>query len=393
MNFMDYIAPTTTTVQAPPAPSTLKTLGEAAAPDIQKVDFSHADRSLYCGMRDNTNAPTFAEAGKALLAAQEADGTRSDVSGVDLSRSRIAVDTGRLVLNTERGTFPLRLQAAKQICQQVKAPWAYLKTLPAEKALGALNWSLGTHGKADRTLRLAGDEARALVSDRYGAMDDRTWLRMVFQALREADLLDEARVPTWSTGKVTKMEVNFGDQATGPDGFMLRTGLGFRNGELGNAPASGHGIGFRIVCANSLTRSSKAGAWKRRHVGDPKAQLADLVEAIPGLLNAGKALVEGSYHAMGIELSREAIEARLKRMKLTKAEIARCVEEAAHEVHMRQTHAAYVDRASAEVYAEIADFTAWDMVNGLTAVGRDCNEQRGHELEVLGASILEDILA
>lgn len=425
-------------IEEPPAAPAL--FGDYLRPDLAH----HGER--YTRRAITGDAPGFVEGVKAALTASQR-GIRRDVNGVDLSASKVVRDGEHAVLVTPAGDYRLRRHAFAQLARAAKAPSAYLGELPASIALDAVNWGLGAHTAelSGRTLRLEGDEVRAIVSGRYTALDDRQAYRLVYRALQRAGFLDEAQVEAWSVGKTSTLRVSFGEvklddaiedhpghviagasfgDAMKGEGFGLRAGITVRNAELGNGSLKISSSLWRHWCANGAVIERLRGAsWSRRHTGSWEDQAAELAEALRLIIETSQRVMREAVPGAAADVFNvDELQARLQGFKLTRAEKRAIAREALGEA-CGQYRTADVDtlgqeasadaRAQAdavfealqqrkledetdEVLAALAQapkVSAWDLANGFTAVARDAGDsERAGELEALGGAILADYL-
>lgn len=183
-----------------------------------------------------------------------------------------------------RGPYHLRNRAFSQLCAKIDAPAPYLKKLPAKLQLAALNWG-ASRSDGEALLRLAGGEARAMVSGRYEILDDRDVMGALTDSFVAMGLMRSAKVQSVATGNTLAMRVTFpSEQVEIQEGDSFQHGLDITNGECGNRAVGIDAISYRLVCTNGMR------AWKRdakvrfRHVGNNGKLGQAFRDAIPEVL-------------------------------------------------------------------------------------------------------------
>lgn len=418
------------------------TFGALLAPDLAYHASNHENAAVL------GQAPRFVDGVKAALGASER-ATRREIDGIELSASRIVLDHGRAALETAHGAFALRTHAFGQLARLAGAPPAYLVSLPPSIALDAANWGLRRIDASPRTLRMEGDEIRAVVSERYAALDDRPFYRLIYRALERAGRLREAQIEAWSVGggsstlRVSFGEVRtdgageafagrgghvirggFGGRGGDGEGFGLRATITARNSELGTGAAKVTSGLHRHWCSNGATIERLAGAcWNRRHTGDWEAQAAELAAVLHEIIATSERVMARAVPGAARDVfDVDALQARLYRLaKLTRAERAAIAREALAEALGQYDGAITTMKIEAADTAKVAEaaaifaalqqrklqdeadsvvstlkaappVSAWNLINGVTAEGRRAAEQgradRAAELEALGGELL-----
>jgi len=421
----DAVQPSTPT----PAPKRL--LGDHLRPDIAHV------RRSYARLAITGEAPSFVEGVQGALAASE-QGVRRDRQEVVLQDCSVARSAEGIILRTPQGDHPLRRHAFDQLARHAQAPAAYLREVATPIALDAINWGLREHAQdlQPRTLRLEGEEVRAVLSARYSPLDDRSAYRVVYRALRSAGRLDEAQCEAWSTGKVSSLRVSFGEVkiagarndghalvTNGGEGFGLRAGITVRNSELGTGSLRVISSLWRHWCANGATIERLAGAsWSRRHTGDWEVQVEDLAEALAQIIATSERVLRDAVPGAAKDVfDVDALQARLQRIKLTRAErrlvaretlaealgqydgaIAARTFETPADASRNEADAVFEALQRRRLEDEADDVLAvlqrapevngWNLTNGVTAAARLAaeggNTERAAELEALGGELL-----
>lgn len=277
---------------------------------------------------------------------------------------------------------PLRLHAFRQLAARVGAPASYLaRQLPAGLARACL-----THGIANAPadaaktglLRMAGGQARALVTGRYAVLDHGAFLDAAEQAFERAGIsLDAVRVSALATGPrlvVRATVASTADEIAAGD--VVEAGVDLVNGELGNAAGSVAPVVYRLVCTNGLRRTERGAKRTVRHIGDPARALETLEGAIPAALDEARGTVRLFQEAAlrQVERAIEVFESGgLRLFGLTAAE-----ERAA-----RGALEGDVGKLEAGPRVTVAD-----LVNGITASARFMGTERRLEVEAIAGEVL-----
>lgn len=231
----------------------------------------------------------FADAASLVLAAHDDDGERGDVSAFDLrtwafgSADHCNMQIGRVPLPGRDPGQPLALRelAFTQLCQRVGAPPSYVRELPMKLQIACMNWGL-VREQQNALLRLAGSEVRAIVSDRYAAIDDAVLLDIVSDVLSKGGHRDSAVVRATATGPHTVLRVTVpNDGVAVKPGDVIEWGLDVGNSELGLRSVQITPVTYRLVCTNGMRSWRSEAALRMRHVGDPARLRDQLRDAIP----------------------------------------------------------------------------------------------------------------
>jgi hypothetical protein len=228
-----------------------------------------------------------------VRAAHGADGERDDVEIPDLRAWAVIPDGTTLALAPlpfpgvrARGPFPLRENAFRQLCGRMGAPSDYLLGLPAKLQLACANYGMSRLGDRAGLVRLAGTEARAIVSDRYAKLDDEVVLEALYDTLGRLGLAQSIRVRAVATGSMTALRMTFPTEAvelkqSKTVGDIFEYGLDITNGELGARSVGITSATYRLVCLNGM-RSWKSEANMRfRHVGDTGRLREAFIDGVP----------------------------------------------------------------------------------------------------------------
>lgn len=230
----------------------------------------------------------FEEAAQQVLDAHDADGYREDVVAHDLRTWAFGGSNGSMALapilfigRDPVSQRPLRELAFNQLCSRVSAPPAYVRTLPAKLQLACMNFGLSRE-KQPALLRLAGDEVRAVVSERYAALDDRHVVDVVRDVLDRGGYLADARVRALAVGAHTILRVTIpGEGVAVKAGDVIEYGLDIGNSEVGLRSVQITPITYRLICTNGMRAWRSEAALRMRHVGDPQRLHEQLRDAVP----------------------------------------------------------------------------------------------------------------
>lgn len=232
----------------------------------------------------------FDEAFEMVMSHHETDGVRDDLAINGLRSWAFGSTDGetmmvrKLPLPGRPGTdeaYPLRHKAWQQLCTRADAPADYLGRMPAKIQMACVNYDLSKI-KKDALLRLAGGEARALLSSKYAPMDDKYYLQLVADTLNALGYREDALCRVVAAGPRTVLRVTIPNEARDMyEGVTIEHGIDIGNGELGGHSAQVTPVTFNLVCTNGM-RAWKSEATKRmRHVGDPERLREQLADAVP----------------------------------------------------------------------------------------------------------------
>jgi Domain of unknown function (DUF932) len=231
----------------------------------------------------------FVEAAALVRAAHQQDGARTDEVAFDLrtwafgSNDQESMQLVRVPLPGRETSRPLVLRdlAFGQLCQRIGTPPAYIRDLPLKLQVACMNWGLA-QAPQNALLRLAGDEVRAMMSDRYAAIDDDFLLDVVDSVLSKSGFRDDALVRATSTGPHTLLRVTVPSAGVAVrKDDIIEYGLDIANSELGLRSVQVTPITHRLICTNGMRAWRSDAALRMRHVGDPARLREQLRDAIP----------------------------------------------------------------------------------------------------------------
>lgn len=399
-----------------PAPATFDRHASPIRLLADAPDDWRALRRVQRGQQPALTGVSWQRARELVAQATIADGTRSD-RGLGAA-DRLVLDvhprTGVLYMTaaaTQGGrvaplfdAVPVRAQAFRQIAASIKAPAPYLARLPASLALACVQHGLEARRAEDETatalLRLAGGEARAIVSGRYAVLDDLRFLDVTERALVAAGVdLDSIRVNAVLTGRRTLVRITMPHRVVRVDGGAdeVEVGLDLLNAELGNGAASVLPLVYRLVCSNGLRAWAQQGSRRVvRHVGDPARAVEVLRDAIPAALDDASGAVDAIKAATRRVVERAAEEfAGLRIFGLTAAETRTAASTFAAErgVALPADTKAPAWREAWTQIEQIGPVTSWDVTNAVTAMARDVQPERRLELETAAGEYLRDAVS
>lgn len=236
-----------------------------------------------------TSPVPFTEAAADVLDAHALDGKRTDLLAIDLRTWAFGSEDGetmaitRVPLPGRTQTAPLALRelAFSQLCAKAGAPAPYVRHLPAKLQVACMNWGLGQEPQ-NALLRLADNEVRAIVSERYAAIDDAFLLEVVDDVLKSAGYRDDALVRAAATGPHTLLRITVpacGVAVKRDD--IIEWGLDIANSELGLRSVQLTPVTHRLVCTNGLRAWKSEAGLRMRHVGEAARLRDQLRDAVP----------------------------------------------------------------------------------------------------------------
>lgn len=279
----------------------------------------------------------------------------------------------------------LRHTAFGHLCARVKAPAGYLRSIPMRYAVPALNWGIKHRSEGPALIRLAGDEARAIVSQRYTALDDKVALPALRGGLEAANLLDSVTARVVATGLTTVVRLGIEGDAIAIPGTdeIAEVALDFTNGEVGNrAVALSPAVYLRS--RGFGTRSPRG--LRLRHLGDPARLIEDFREAVPEVLANARKLRAQIITAVDRAISDLVGEAeKLRNFGLSIAEARDVVRQVASGVGVTLPH----DTAEWEApLGTVANVRAYDVFVAVAALGEGRPIDRRLDLEEAAAKYL-----
>lgn len=342
---------------------------------------------------------SFYEAAEIILAADKEDGAREDIGISRLSAWAFGpAPDGTAALATipmpgrENKLVPLRAHAFSQLCQRVGAPPSYVSKLPAKLQMACLNHGIQHESSENSNLvRLADGQARALVSDRFAALDNHVVLDVLESTFKAAGRLGDVRVRAVAVGPTCSLRMTFPEHDAVVKGSpkvndVIEVGLDLLNGELGNRSISLTPMLWRLVCLNGMRRADRQVAQRLSHIGNPERLSEAFRDAVPVAIAASQGMQERMEQAVDTLIDDVLGEFDgLRAFGLTAAEsrdVARDV--------VAERKVALPEKTSqwAEALADMRDLSAYEVMNGVTHVAQGRGTDRRIEMEESAAKYL-----
>ena len=223
--------------------------------------------------------------------------------------------------------------------------------------------------------------ARAIVSERYGVIDNLEAMEMIIDSLPSKSALKET---------LASHLFNDGDDMYGnlliPDNMKSEpdsdygVGIAFRNSEIRNATFKVSPFLFRAICLNGMIWGRQDSSIKvnQRHMGKiDRAELSEQVRrAITVALTQGNDLLTLMGHAKQVEVNNvgNTIAQLSRDNKLTG-------------LQGKLWHKGYIDSLQ-ESSGHVHENTAFGIVNGLTRSAKEYNGSTREQLETVASAIL-----
>ncbi len=321
------------------------------------------------------HALPFEEAAQFVLDAHADDGERDDVVAHDLRTWAFGGTDGHMVLapvpllgRSPMSPVPLRELAFSQLCTRIGAPPAYIRELPAKLQIANMNWGM-TREKQSALLRVGGGEVRAVVSDRYAALDDAFVLEIVGEVLDRAGFLRDALVRATAVGTSTILRVTVPNEGVAVKvGDVFEYGIDVGNSEVGLRSVQVTPVTHRLICENGMRSWKSEAAMRMRHVGDPKRLREQLRDAVPIAFAEARGDIDRWKRAteLLIDSALEEIEG-LRAFGLSQGEVQTVGRQ------LVATGGMLPPSSSVETVAQALKVptTAYDVANAITATARD----------------------
>jgi hypothetical protein len=332
-----------------------------------------------------------ADAVQHVYQAHERDGRRDDVqiaalagwAVCDMDRTTMALTPVPLPGARRQGPYPLRATGFRHLCARMKAPSDYIADLPAKLQLAALNWGLANRANGSGALaRLAGGEVRALLSDRYAALDDRYVLDAIQEVFQQAGLEAGARIVSLATGNTTALRVTWpADAVPVKRGDVYQYGLDIANGEVGNRSQSITPMTHRVLCLNGMRSWQTEATHRLRHVGDPDRLRDAFRDAIPVALAEARGQIEQWRRAT--EALVDDVFADIENLRMLNLGVGetRAVAGAVLADRKLALPADTSPETLTELFKSVPDFTVADIANAITATAKAEDTDRRLQLE------------
>jgi hypothetical protein len=341
----------------------------------------------YNGKADDENQITsYDDAVEHVLEQHLLDGERTDIKVDDLDKWIFSLQDGIAVVGSPKDEhiYTLRHTAFSHLAARAKAPPGYLRSVPTRYSIPELNWGLRTQAEGPAMLRLAGDEARAIVSQRYAAFDDCVLFPALRTSLDAAQLLNSVKARVVATGLTTLVRLGIEGDAVAIPGTdeIAEIALDMTNGEVGNRA---------VALAPSVYLRTRSIATRRiglrlRHLGSTDKLAASFAEAIPEVLAESRKLRDQIAKAVDRAIEDLVGEAeKLRAFGLSIAEAREVLRQVASGAGVELPH----DTAEWEdKIATVANVRAYDVFVAVAALGEGRSIDRRLELEEAASKYL-----
>jgi hypothetical protein len=305
----------------------------------------------------------------------------------------------------------IREHAFGQLCKALKMPARFALRIPGADMVPVINGLLSRHEQSRRyQLRCVTPpgqlpELRSIQSHAYGEFSTVDALGAAESGLRSIGV-DLDRVTASATfGTCDSIRLSWGEGSIGPDGMRLDYGLRITNGELGNASYRVRWDAWRRFCDNGMgcllpvakTRGVHRGQNLRyqaraaireaaANFGDNRLAFQAAGEVAHGfiatLADFDKMLADSKR--MGVKLDANTREAVISEARADRAAVRAGLAS-------RQDLPSEVVTASDSAHAALAEFSAWEMLQGITGVARDRGAEDGSALDTAAPAFLRSI--
>ena len=175
-------------------------------------------------------------------------------------------DTG--FLRTNGSTHYLQPHARRLLAQKLRIPDSYLGRCPHELAAANVNHFLREKGSQPLMIRYEGGQIRAILSDRYKAVDHPELTHQLLDVVPEST---PVRYELSATMMVVQLLPAESQHAS--NGFDLFGGITVTNSETGFAVVGLKAMIFRVICLNGLVLGGGDSVVRRRHTREASATL------------------------------------------------------------------------------------------------------------------------
>ena len=297
------------------------------------------------------------------------DGTPLTKSGINSLRQFTDIPSSMITFMQERGYDNELVKFVNDELSRREAEWN-------NKGKDAREFRVRTRKDDD-----GNQVARAIVSERYGVIDNLEAMEMIIDSLPSKSALKEA---------LASHLFNDGDDMYGnlliPDNMKSEpdsdygVGIAFRNSEIRNATFKVSPFLFRAICLNGMIWGRQDSSIKvnQRHMGKiDRAELSEQVRrAITVALTQGNDLLTLMGHAKQVEVNN---------VGNTIAQLAR--DNKLTGLQGKLWHKGYIDSLQ-ESSGHVHENTAFGIVNGLTRSAKEYNGSTREQLETVASAIL-----
>jgi len=173
-------------------------------------------------------------------------------------------------LRTNGSSHILQPHARRLLAQKLRIPDSYLGRCPHHLAAANVNHFLREKGSRPLLIRYEGDQIRAILSDRYQAVDHPALTRALLEVVPESVPVRYELSPTLMVLQVLPPE-----SQEASNGFDLFGGITVTNSETGFAVVGLKSMIYRVICLNGLVLGGGASVIRRRHTRDAEETLRE----------------------------------------------------------------------------------------------------------------------
>jgi len=283
----------------------------------------------------------------------------------------------QMIRLTEEGNgqgLIMHRRAEVQLLERLGIPVRFFDRCPEK-----LKWMTANHfaqnGGYDKevTIRTIKDnEARAIVSDQYTAIDDVDIMPMVSDVV--SDLGGDVKIADFHPDYTHVRIVFPGTETETRPGDIIQTGIHLTNSEVGLRAVHLDAMVYRLICTNGMVRGESNGRTSIRHVGD-RDRLKDYIRR-----SIEDAKVNSAEMVKKFKASVE--------MKLNEPE--KFIEGFAAQQKLTQSQ--FKDILNTFNYYE--DKTMYGVINAVTETAQKSETVEGrYQLERIGTSLLDRVAA
>jgi len=342
---------------------------------------------------------SFDKAAQQILDAAKEDGERSDLGIARLDSYAFGpAPDGTAALATipapgrERHLVPLRNHAFSQLCERAGAPTSYIRKLPGKLQMACLNLGMQRDAKqSGNLLRMAGGQGRALLSDRYAALDNHLVLDVMRTTLAASGMLGDVLVRSAAVGPTCSLRMTFPEHAlvvkdSPRVGDIVEFGFDLLNGEVGNRAVSIAALLYQLTCLNGMRRADKQHSTRLNHIGDPARLQEAFRDAVPATMAAAQGLrgkMEAAVDRMVDDVLGEFD--ALRAFGLTAAD----TRDVARDVFAERSIALPEKTDDwGDVFASVTDVSVYEVLNGVTHVAQRHGTDRRLDMEEAASAYL-----
>jgi hypothetical protein len=285
-------------------------------------------------------------------------------------------------------TFPVKQNAHRQIGEWAKIPAQYYDRMPADlRAVNVNHWM--KNDPAKRMVRTMDGDVRAMMSDRYRALDNFDLATAVLPELQKvpemqiiSTELTESRMYIKALFPRIEGDVGLNDP--------VQSGIVISNSEIGKGSLRVEPLVYRLVCLNGMISGY---SQKKYHIGkaigmDGEASEIYRDETVQQNDKAFWMAVQDTVRAAVDQSGFDKIVAEMKRTKgmLMEADPVTVIERAAKKFSLTEGEG----KSVLTHLIEGGDLNGFGLLNALTRTSQDVEDyDRATEFERMGGQIIE----